>query len=952
MFADVGGKRLKVVSGVSPIVIDGRHLLRATQNITVQQVSDTIEVTDTIAVTDPGHHHGNVQTANQYAIDATHPTGGSWAWTGADLNLRDSDLTTFLKATYYGTTVDNTSMTVTFPVYNGPTPSSVFAVITHQSMISTPAPVGARVRWGSTDLDTSNVKVTQRISLGTTVPTSIAIDLDHPSYSPAYQVQSIVYEIALEIDTTQTTTDLAAVTKSGQVTKTGNVVATRMVERFIALVDGCPDDGAGTFTGTPNALIKRPDHVIAHFLNAWAGWPVSQFYSSLALGTPIDSRLLGTIIGDMTEGGRLAAAFDGMVNPAAASATISDAGEDTRTVGTPIGDMTEGGGLAAGFDGATSQPGTNCAKKTTTSTDLRTAGTAIGNATSGGGLAAAFDSVTNQTQALSAYADVLLHGQGSVGKDFGRGSPKLITSLTIAAPSDSKFMDQNGTISINVTACNNNDWANGTVLYYASGVAQTGNGQVITITEGIDTSTPYECFYVSIWPDTSQMCRISFAELQFVSGSPATVGRIGKNWGTGVTKRIKGFTAYPSSDAGFLSTGGSIDIRLKGSADGLGLNAVDLYSASNLSNTGPINVPSGLDTSVAYQYVYLEIRPHGSSNVGDVVYLSELTLICFANGNLAGHVGKDWGSGVTRIVPGFSLYPPSDGGFLSTGGNVNVRVLGSADTDIANALELYAATNLPGDAPVNVPSGVSTSVAYRCHWIEIRPAAYPSADFFLRIAEGVINYTIPTGCENYAFSIVIDGGSYNTLKSWLGKMAWQCRSYFRFAAARAELLLRQDTLTSLKTITSHMTAMDSEHKTRTQTSRSTLEEIINKIEAQYSRDGSKSGADAYRGIYKISDAISIARYGEKEKPDLFNLDFVQDSTMAQSVAQFYLARYKDRKKVVKLDVLLNNSELEFGDGVTLEELSSLLCEVQQVNFEPGSGMESTNDKIHLTVKEY
>ena len=343
MYAEVGGKRLKVISGVSPAVVNGRHILRATQNITVQQVNDTIDVADQIVVTDPGHHYGNVQTANQYAIDSSHsPSPGNWTWTGADLNLRDSDLNSSLEASYYGTSADSASLTVTFPTYNGPTPSSVFAVITHQSFKSAGSPAGAYVRQGSsTDLDTSNVKMTQRISLGTTVPTSLAVNLNHPVNSTAYQVQSIVYEIGLQINTTQTTTDLAAVRKDGEVKKTGNVVATRMVERFIALVDGCAD-ASGAITGAPNALIARPDNIAAHLLNAWAGWPVAQFFSDLALGAPVDSRLLGTIMGDMTEGGGLAAAFDGVTSQAsAASARISDAGQDTRTVGTPLGDMTE-----------------------------------------------------------------------------------------------------------------------------------------------------------------------------------------------------------------------------------------------------------------------------------------------------------------------------------------------------------------------------------------------------------------------------------------------------------------------------------------------------------------------------------------------------------------------------------------------------------------------------------
>ena len=409
----------------------------------------------------------------------------------------------------------------------------------------------------------------------------------------------------------------------------------------------------------------------------------------------------------------------------------------------------------------------------------------------------------------------------------------------------------------------------------------------------------------------------------------------------------------PPNDADLLSIAGTIDVKLQGSMDNFISSVVDLYSATGLSRNSNVTVSSGVITSTAYGYHRIWVKPTSDTGTTEyAIYVAELTLIAFSNGALMGHIGKDWGAGVTRTVRGVSLYPPSDGGFLSTGGNINARFLGSADTNIANAVELYAASNLPGNAQINVTSGVDTSTAYRCFWIEITPTTYPSVDFSLRIAEGVINYTIPTGCENYSFSIVIDGGSYNTLKSWLAKMAWQCRCYFRFAAARAELLLRPDMLISEKTITAHMTAMDGEYKTLIRPSRSPLEEVINKIEAHYNRDASKGGADAYRGIYKTSDAVSIARYGEKEKPELFDFDFIQDVAMAQSVAAFYVARYKNRKKFAKLDVFLDNVDLEFADGVTLEELGNLLCEVQQVNIEPGSGRDTRNDRIHLVVKEY
>jgi hypothetical protein len=49
-----------------------------------------------------------------------------------------------------------------------------------------------------------------------------------------------------------------------------------------ATVDGYKDDASGTYTGTPNALIERPDHVIKHILIALLGESAGNIGSSFA----------------------------------------------------------------------------------------------------------------------------------------------------------------------------------------------------------------------------------------------------------------------------------------------------------------------------------------------------------------------------------------------------------------------------------------------------------------------------------------------------------------------------------------------------------------------------------------------------------------------------------------------------------------------------------------------
>jgi hypothetical protein len=74
--------------------------------------------------------------------------------------------------------------------------------------------------------------------------------------------------------------------------------------------------------------------------------------------------------------------------------------------------------------------------------------------------------------------------------------------------------------------------------------------------------------------------------------------------------------------------------------------------------------------------------------------------------------------------------------------------------------------------------------------------------------------------------------------------------------------------------------------------------------------------------------------------------------MAADVGAFYLARYKDRKKLVSMNLFLDNCELEFADAVTVTPLSSIVLEIQKANIQPGSGRDMRNDKITVIGKEY
>ncbi len=203
--------------------------------------------------------------------------------------------------------------------------------------------------------------------------------------------------------------------------------------------------------------------------------------------------------------------------------------------------------------------------------------------------------------------------------------------------------------------------------------------------------------------------------------------------------------------------------------------------------------------------------------------------------------------------------------------------------------------------------------------------------------------------DGYTFSVVIQ--ERKQLREWLEYMAFQCRCWFRFASGKAYLLYRPDIIISDKTITGSMIAMNEDNTTTLTLRRSPLDEIINIVHLYYNRDWSRSaGREAYQAITRTENAASILAYGEKERADTFLFDFVTDATMAIDLRDFYLARYKDRKKVVTLTAFLDNFELEFADGVTLASTENLLCEVRKVGITPGGT--GINDKVLLTAREY
>ena len=263
-----------------------------------------------------------------------------------------------------------------------------------------------------------------------------------------------------------------------------------------------------------------------------------------------------------------------------------------------------------------------------------------------GGLAAAFDGVTSQGMGPLRT----LHGSRGplVPRERTGGVTRIIGGFTLYGPSDRYIYA--GSYTIVLEGSNDNFSVDLNTLYTSGTITGNINGQVVTVTSGIVTNTAYR--YHRLKLNAGGSSYVFVAELLFNEYvGPNTPAYVGKDWGSGTTRTVTAFSAYPSSDHGFLSTGGTIDVKLQGSTDNFN-SVVDLYSAVNLPNTSVIIVNSSIITTTAYRYHRIMVCSHGSSAAGDILYVAEVQFTAGGTWNPA-HVGKDWGSGNTKIVTDF-----------------------------------------------------------------------------------------------------------------------------------------------------------------------------------------------------------------------------------------------------------------------------------------------------------
>ena len=188
------------------------------------------------------------------------------------------------------------------------------------------------------------------------------------------------------------------------------------------------------------------------------------------------------------------------------------------------------------------------------------------------------------------------------------------------------------------------------------------------------------------------------------------------------------------------------------------------------------------------------------------------------------------------------------------------------------------------------------------------------------------------------------------LKDFLQRLAWQARCYSYQAAGVSTLIWRPDTIAAAKTLTDQSVrrAIGS-NVTSLRRGRSRLEDVINYVEILYDRD--PTGELGWRKNTKNSDAASITKYGQRERPGHFEFDLVSDDATAADVRDFYLARYKDQHRLARWESFLNQAEIDFSAKIALTHPllygGALTGEIIEADLIPGS--KSEPDHLALTL---
>jgi hypothetical protein len=148
------------------------------------------------------------------------------------------------------------------------------------------------------------------------------------------------------------------------------------------------------------------------------------------------------------------------------------------------------------------------------------------------------------------------------------------------------------------------------------------------------------------------------------------------------------------------------------------------------------------------------------------------------------------------------------------------------------------------------------------------------------------------------------------------------------------------------------------------TSRTGREELINKLDIHYKKDNSREGTTRFMAVAASSaaypsggDPDSIAAYGLRNPKRQYLFGFVDSLPVASDLRDFYITRFKDRKRRVTFTTFLDAFELEEGDVIGLDysipgvDLRGVKFILEKVSFLPGSMVKGRPDEMHFQALE-
>ncbi|NVN92480.1 MAG: hypothetical protein HXX11_18040 [Desulfuromonadales bacterium] len=126
--------------------------------------------------------------------------------------------------------------------------------------------------------------------------------------------------------------------------------------------------------------------------------------------------------------------------------------------------------------------------------------------------------------------------------------------------------------------------------------------------------------------------------------------------------------------------------------------------------------------------------------------------------------------------------------------------------------------------------------------------------------------------------------------------------------------------------------------------RTALTDVIDLITVLYNRDWSQSKSDkAYNG------ATPPVGGGTRERPELFQFDFITDNVTAMALRNLYLALQQTRHIIAEFDSWVDQADIESGDTITLEFLDNLTGIVIPCEQSPGNFNQADNIKLTVLI---